>query len=151
GEIGSDHDIIHVSPSRGDTSSDQPSEPDESPNAIPPEPPDAPLGEELKVNGAVIRRMPYCGASGKHALRQQARRRRRNTSIAAGNSPPITWMTMKTALAATSPVSPASLALNASCSPTASAPTATTSSTMNRTPLKHVTTSAKTPSPPATR
>ncbi|XP_045137738.1 polycomb protein Asx-like isoform X4 [Portunus trituberculatus] len=70
--------------------------------AVPPDPPDLSPGLTHKVNGAVIRRVSYHGAAGKHALRQQARRRRRNTSIAAGNSPPITRVTMKT-VAATSP------------------------------------------------
>ncbi|XP_066955469.1 polycomb group protein Asx isoform X6 [Macrobrachium rosenbergii] len=75
---------------------------DDAAVVVPPEPPDLLQGLPHKVNGAVIRRVSYPGAAGKHALRQQARRRRRNTSIAAGNSPPITRVTMKS-VAATSP------------------------------------------------
>nr|XP_053657519.1 putative Polycomb group protein ASXL3 [Cherax quadricarinatus] len=74
---------------------------DDTAAVVPPEPPDLSPGLSHKVNGAVVRRVSY-PAAGKHALRQQARRRRRNTSIAAGNSPPITRVTMKT-VAATSP------------------------------------------------
>lgn len=53
----------------------------------------------------------YGSTSGKHALRQQARRRRRNTSIAAGNSPPITRVTMKSGAPGTA------------CSPSGASPT----------------------------
>ncbi|RXG67877.1 Polycomb protein Asx [Armadillidium vulgare] len=66
---------------------------------------------QQKVNGIIGRKGNYGTISGKHALRQQARRRRRNTSIAAGNSPPITRVTMK----AGGP--------SAACSPSGASPT----------------------------
>ena len=51
---------------------------------------------QLQANCGLSKKNVYGSVSGKHALRQQARRRRRNTSIAAGNSPPVTRVTMKT-------------------------------------------------------
>ncbi|XP_042203592.1 polycomb protein Asx-like isoform X5 [Homarus americanus] len=101
---------------------------DDATAAVPPEPPDLSPGMAAhKVNGAVVRRVSYPGAAGKHALRQQARRRRRNTSIAAGNSPPITRVTMKT-VAATSP-NPASQSAQPLATTTSTYTTTTTTVT----------------------
>ncbi|XP_047492975.1 polycomb protein Asx-like isoform X1 [Penaeus chinensis] len=118
---------------------------DDGVTVVPPEPPDLSPGPAHKVNGAVIRRLSYPVSTGKHALRQQARRRRRNTSIAAGNSPPITRVTMKS-VAATSP-NPASQSLHPAVSPPASL-SPTLSKPLEKT---NVFTAVTTPSPPTSR
>ncbi|XP_069991253.1 mucin-5AC [Penaeus vannamei] len=118
---------------------------DDGVTVVPPEPPDLSPGPAHKVNGAVNRRLSYPGSAGKHALRQQARRRRRNTSIAAGNSPPITRVTMKS-VAATSP-NPASQSLHPVVSPPASV-SPPLSKPLEKT---NVFTAVTTPSPPTSR